>query len=49
MRAGCLVDVDLTLGDMVLKGLLRVASVTHVWDGHDHTMELVLEGGEFDA
>jgi len=49
VRAGCLLDVDLTLGDMVLQGLLTVASVTHTWDGHDHTMELVLEGGDFDA
>lgn len=49
VRAGCLLDVDLMLGDMALAGLLTVASVTHVWDGNDHTMELVLEGGDFDA
>lgn len=49
VRAGCLVGVRLTLGDIVHDGLLSVASVSHVWDGHDHTMELILEGGEFDA
>lgn len=49
VRAGTLLDVDLTLGDTVMTGLLTVARVTHVWDGGDHTMELVLEGGDFDA
>ncbi len=49
VRAGSLVDVSLTLGDLVLAGLLTVETVTQVWDGGDHTMELVLEGGDFDA
>ena len=49
VRAGCLVEIDLTLGDMVIDGLLTVSSVTHVWESGDHTMELVLEGGDFDA
>lgn len=49
VRAGCEVELDATLGDTVYQGKIGVYAVTHVWDGSDHTMELVLEGGEFDA
>lgn len=49
VRAGCEIELSATLGDMVYQGKIGVYAVTHVWDGKDHTMELLLEGGEFDA
>lgn len=47
--AGDLVTVRGVWGDVALDHDFFIRSVTHTWDGRDHTASVTLEGGEFDA
>ena len=49
MIAGDLVTVRGVWGDVTLDNNFFLASVTHTWDGREHTATVVLEGGDFDA
>lgn len=44
VRAGCLLPVFLTIGDMELHNYLLIESVTHKIDSGIHTMDLTLRG-----
>ncbi len=47
IRAGCLVIVNLGLGDIDLKSFLLVEKATHNFKHDEHFMDLTLRGGEF--
>lgn len=47
VRAGSLVPVVLKLYDMKVSNYMLVEKVTHTFKDRQHTMELVLSGGEF--
>lgn len=49
VRAGSLVAVSLSLGDIVLNSFLLVEDVKHKFSESTHTMDLTLRGGEFVA
>lgn len=49
IRAGCMLVVQLHLGDMVLDNLMLVEKCTHTFSESVHTMNLNLIGGEFIA
>lgn len=47
VRAGSMVIVNLSLGDMDLKNFMLVEKVTHTFKLDEHFMDLTLRGGEF--
>lgn len=47
VRAGCSVAVRLDLGDMKVGSMMVVERVKHRYAGGFHTMDLILQGGEF--
>ncbi len=49
VRAGCMVVVQLNLGDVTLKNLMLVEKVKHEFKESEHSMNLTLRGGEFIA
>lgn len=49
VRAGSLVVVNLSLGDMTVKNFMLVEKCTHVYKESEHWMDLTLRGGEFIA
>lgn len=49
VRAGSLVLVNLSLGDMAVQNFMLVEKVAHKFDGGGHWMDLTLRGGEFVA
>ena len=49
VRAGSLVVVNLSLGDMTVKNFMLVEKCTHVYKESEHWMDLTLRGGEFVA
>ena len=49
VRAGSMVVVNLDLGDMKLKSFMLVEKVTHKFNLDEHSMDLILRGGEFVA
>lgn len=44
-----MVVVNLDLGDMKLKSFMLVEKVTHKFNLDEHSMDLILRGGEFVA
>lgn len=49
VRAGCMVYVNLNIGDMVLTNLMLVEKCKHTFNDDEHFMDLTLRGGEFIA
>ncbi len=49
VRAGCMVYVQLNLGDVVLNNLMLVEKCKHTFNESEHYMDLTLRGGEFIA
>jgi hypothetical protein len=49
VRAGSMVVVNLSLGDMSVKNFMLVEKCTHTYKESEHWMELTLRGGEFVA
>lgn len=49
VRAGSLVPVILGLKDMKVSNYMMVEKVTHIFKNRQHTMDMVLSGGGFDA
>ena len=49
VRGGSLVAVKLGLGDMNLQNFMLVEKAVHTFKADEHTMDLVLAGGEFSA
>ena len=49
LKAGDTAVVRGVWGDVTLDNTFTIYSVTHTWDGRDHTATVVLEGGDFDA
>lgn len=49
VRAGSLVVVNLSLGDMTVKNFMLVEKCTHTYKESEHWMDLTLRGGEFVA
>lgn len=49
VRAGSLVPVILNLKDMKISNYMMVERVTHIFKNRQHSMDLVLSGGGFDA
>ena len=49
VRGGSLVAVKLGLGDMNLQSFMLVEKAVHTFKADEHTMDLVLAGGEFSA
>ncbi len=49
LKAGDTAVVRGVWGDVTLDNTFTIHSVTHTWDGRDHTATVVLEGGDFDA
>lgn len=49
VRAGCMVVVQLDLGDMKVQNLMLVEKCKHVFKESEHMMDLTLRGGEFVA
>jgi hypothetical protein len=47
VRAGCLVVVKLSLGDISVQNYMLVEKCVHVWRESEHYMDLTLKGGEF--
>lgn len=47
VRGGSMVPVILDLGDMKVKNYMLVEKVTHTFNNRQHTMNLVLSGGDF--
>lgn len=45
IRAGWSVNIDLDIGDFVVKDSMLVRECCHIFDGNSYTMELTLEGG----
>lgn len=49
VRAGCMIYVQLNLGDIVLNNLMLVEKCKHTFSESEHYMDLTLRGGEFIA
>lgn len=49
VRAGSMVVINLTLGDVKLKNFMMVEKVRHTYKENEHWMDLTLRGGEFVA
>ena len=49
VRAGCMVVVQLDLGDVKLKNLMLVEKCKHIFKENQHFMDLTLRGGDFVA
>ncbi len=49
VRAGSLVPVILNLGDIKVANYMIVEKVTHTFKNRQHTMDLVLSGGDFNG
>lgn len=49
VRAGCMVVVQLDLGDVRVKNLMLVEKCKHIFKESEHFMDLSLRGGEFIA
>jgi hypothetical protein len=49
VKAGCLVSVQLNLGDITVNNWMLVERVTHTFNEGQHNMNLTLRGGEFIA
>lgn len=49
VRAGCMVVVQLDLGDVKVKNLMLVEKCKHIFKESEHFMDLSLRGGEFIA
>lgn len=49
VRAGCMVVVQLNLGDVNVKNLMLVEKCKHTFSESEHFMDLTLRGGEFVA
>lgn len=49
VRAGCMVVVQLNLGDVRVKNLMLVEKCKHIFKESEHFMDLSLRGGEFIA
>ena len=49
VRAGSMIVVNLTLGDITVKNFMLVEKVTHKFKMDEHFMDLTLRGGEFVA
>lgn len=49
VRAGCMIYVQLNLGDVVLNNLMLVEKCKHTFNESEHYMDLTLRGGEFIA
>lgn len=49
VRAGCMVVVQLDLGDMKVRNLMLVEKCKHTFKNDEHFMDLTLRGGEFVA
>lgn len=49
VRAGCMVVVQLDLGDMKVRNLMLVEKCKHMFKNDEHSMDLTLRGGEFVA
>lgn len=49
VRAGSLIVVNLSLGDMTVKNFMLVEKCTHTYKESEHWMDLTLRGGEFIA
>jgi len=49
VRAGSLIIVNLSLGDMTVKNFMLVEKCTHTYKESEHWMDLTLRGGEFIA
>ena len=47
VRAGSLIVVNLSLGDMTVKNFMLVEKCTHTYKESEHWMDLTLRGGEF--
>lgn len=47
VRAGSLIIVNLSLGDMTVKNFMLVEKCTHTYKESEHWMDLTLRGGEF--
>lgn len=47
VRAGCLIPVNLNLGDIDFKNYMLVEKVKHTFENNNHTMDLTLAGGGF--
>lgn len=47
VRAGCMVVINLNLGDIAVQNFMLVEKVTHKFSLDQHTMDLTLRGGEF--
>lgn len=47
VRAGSMIIVNLSLGDVNLKNFMLVEKVTHTFKLNEHFMDLTLRGGEF--
>ena len=47
-RAGCLVPVNLILGDIDAEGYFRIDEARHVFYENSHLMDLRLRGGFFE-
>jgi hypothetical protein len=47
VRAGSLVPVILNLDDVKVANYMMVEKVTHIFKNHQHTMDLVVSGGDF--
>ena len=49
VRAGCMIPVQLNLGDMKTNNLMLVEKCKHIFKENEHFMDLTLRGGEFVA
>lgn len=49
VRAGSLIPVLLTLADIKVANYMMVEKVTHTFNNRQHTMDLILSGGDFSA
>lgn len=49
VRAGCMIAVQLDLGDIKLKNMMLVEKCKHTFKQDEHLMDLTLRGGEFIA
>jgi hypothetical protein len=47
VRAGSLIPVVLNLDDVKVANYMLVDKVTHTFKNHQHTMDLILSGGDF--
>ena len=47
VRAGCMVGVNLALGDVTVTNFMLVEQCTHTFSESEHWMDLILRGGDF--